>query len=126
MYITEANNMAPMRVPIFDFDIGSSKYNRKYVKGMKKSPRDTRCFMLTVFHIDGVEMQINIEKKMLGMKNRFFISDSISQHYHFFDTDRVEMQRNIEKKMLGMKNRFDISGNNYHLCRSDFSYAKQT
>ena len=69
MYIAEANNMVPMRVPIFDIDIGSSKYNRKYIWGMKKSPRDTRCFKLTVFDIDGVER--------LGMKKRFDISDSI-------------------------------------------------
>ena len=33
--------------------------------------------MLTVFDIDGVEMQRNIEKKMLGMKNYFHISGSI-------------------------------------------------
>ena len=33
--------------------------------------------MLTVFDIDGVEMQWYIEKKMLGMKNHFDISDSI-------------------------------------------------
>ena len=33
--------------------------------------------MLTVFDIDGVEMQRNIEKKMLGMKNHFDISGSI-------------------------------------------------
>ena len=63
MYIAVANNMAPMRVPIFYFDISSSKDNRKYVLGMKKSPRDTRCFMLTVFDIDEVEMQRNIENK---------------------------------------------------------------
>ena len=34
--------------------------------------------MLTVFDIDGVEMQRNIEKKMLGMKNHFDISGSIA------------------------------------------------
>ena len=33
--------------------------------------------MLTVFDIDGVEMQRNTEKKMLGMKNHFDISGSI-------------------------------------------------
>ena len=33
--------------------------------------------MLTVFDIGGVEMQRYIEKKMLGMKNHFDISDSI-------------------------------------------------
>ena len=33
--------------------------------------------MLTVFDIGGVEMQRNIEKKMLGMKNHFDISGSI-------------------------------------------------
>ena len=33
--------------------------------------------MLTIFDIDGVEMQRNIEKKMLGMKNHFDISDTI-------------------------------------------------
>ena len=33
--------------------------------------------MLTVFDIDGVEMQRNIEKKILGMKNHFDISGSI-------------------------------------------------
>ena len=45
--------------------------------GHEKSPRDTRCFMLTVFDIDGVEMQRNIEKKMLGMKIHFDISGSM-------------------------------------------------
>ena len=33
--------------------------------------------MLTVINIDGVEMQRNIEIKMLGMKNHFDISSSI-------------------------------------------------
>ena len=33
--------------------------------------------MLTVFDIDGVELRRYIEKKMLGMKNHFDISDSI-------------------------------------------------
>ena len=35
MYIARADNAAPLRALIFYFDIGSSKYNRKYVKGMK-------------------------------------------------------------------------------------------
>ena len=35
--------------------------------------------MLTVFDIDGVEMQRNIEKKMLGMKNHFDISGIIEK-----------------------------------------------
>ena len=33
--------------------------------------------MLTIFDIDRVEMQRYIEKKMLGMKNHFDISDGI-------------------------------------------------
>ena len=33
--------------------------------------------MLTVFDIDGVEMQRYIREKMLGMKNHFDISDNI-------------------------------------------------
>ena len=35
MYIAETDNTAPVWAPIFDFDIESSKYNRKYVYGMK-------------------------------------------------------------------------------------------
>ena len=31
MYIAKADNLALLRVPIFDFDLGSSKHNRKYV-----------------------------------------------------------------------------------------------
>ena len=33
--------------------------------------------MLTVFDIDGVEMQRNNREKILGMKNHFDVSDSI-------------------------------------------------
>ena len=43
---------------------------------MKKSHRDTRYFLLTIFDIDVVEMQRN-KRKNLGMKNRFDLSDSI-------------------------------------------------
>ena len=61
----------------FYFDIDSSKYNIKIRLRHEKLPRDTHCFMLTVFDIDGVEMRRNTEKKMLGMKNHFDISGSI-------------------------------------------------
>ena len=61
MYIAEAGNMAPLREPIFYFNIGSSNMSRPL--GHEKSPRDIHCFMLTIFDIDKVEMQRFIEKK---------------------------------------------------------------
>ena len=48
--------MAPLREPISEFDIGSSKCN-------------SRCLMLTVFDIDGVEMKIYIEKNVGNEKS---------------------------------------------------------
>ena len=54
--------------------------------------------MLTVFDIDGVEMQRNIKKKMLGMKNHFDISGSIE--IREVDIARVACTWNLGKAKI--------------------------
>ena len=52
----------------FYFDRQNQNIIENRSRARKKSPRDIRCFVLTVFDIDRVEIQRNVERKKVNLK----------------------------------------------------------